>query len=135
MRTAMWLAIGVVGIAVSAGAQSSKDQLRIVERNDLSIPGREAIRAVDRLGPSSATGWHTHSGEMVGYVTEGEVVIEQEGTASQPFRAGQSFIVPAGVPHNSRNTGATSAEMFVVFIVQKDRAMSTPYRSTATPLR
>lgn len=71
---------------------------------------------------------------MVSYITRGEVVVEQERRA-QRLRAGQSFVIPAGVAHNSRNVSATPAEMFVVFIVDKERALSSPYRPTGARLR
>jgi quercetin dioxygenase-like cupin family protein len=129
MKRSMWLAFGVCATAVAASAQSNKDQLRVLERTDLSVAGREAISAVDRMRPFSATGWHTHPGEMVGYVTHGEVVVEREGIVAQPLRAGQSFVIPAGLAHNSRNIGTTAAEMFVVFIVEKNRPMSSRFLS------
>lgn len=126
MRITVWVALSFLCIGVAAGAQTQKDQLTILGRSDLSAPGREAITAVDNLGPASATGWHTHSGEMIGYVTDGSVIIEQRGKAPLTVQSGQSFVIPAGIAHNSRNTGRTSAQMFVTFIVEKDKPLSSP---------
>ena len=115
-----------IAVGVGVGAQTRKDQMTILGTSDLSAPGRQAITAIDLLEPGSATGWHTHLGEMVGYVTDGAVVIERRGNPPLEVQAGQSFVIPAGIAHNSRNTGATSARMFVTFIVEKDTPLSAP---------
>jgi|SRR5687767_708315 len=133
MRIAALVAASLACVAVGVGAQTQKDDSTIrpgerrheeLGRTDLSV-GRQAITAVDHLGPTSATGWHTHPGEVVGYITEGTVVIEQRGKATLTLQPGQSFVIPAGVAHNSRNNDGTSARMFVTFIVEKDKPLST----------
>jgi len=131
MRIALCLGMGLVVIAASVHAQT-KDQLRIVGRSDLSAQGFEAITAIDRLDPTSATGWHTHPGGMVGYVTDGTVVIEQDGRAPLQLRAGESFTIPSGVAHNSRNISNAPAGMFVTFIVEKGRPYSRGARAGAS---
>src|SRR5688572_2725289 len=128
MRITRWMALTFLFIGVGVAAQTQKEQLTILGRSDLSVPGREAITAIDDLGPGSATGWHTHRGEMVGYVTEGSVVIEVRGKAPLTVGAGQSFVIPAGIAHNSRNTSRTHAQMFVTFIVETDKPLSAPAR-------
>lgn len=129
MRFTSWMSLGFVGIAAVTAAQTSKDQLQVLDRSDLTVSGREAIAALDRLGPSAATGWHAHPGDMVAYVTEGEIALEQEGRDPRVIRRGESFIIPAGVAHNSRNLTAASAEMFVTFIVAMDRPLSESRRA------
>jgi quercetin dioxygenase-like cupin family protein len=128
MKITRWVALGLLFVGVGVAAQTQKEQLTILGRSDLSVPGREAITAIDDLGPASATGWHTHRGEMVGYVTEGSVVIELRGKAPLTVGSGQSFVIPAGIAHNSRNTSRTNAQMFVTFIVEKDKPLSAPAR-------
>lgn len=69
---------------------------------------------------------------MVGYVTDGQVVIEQDGRAPLQLRAGESFVIPSGVAHNSRNMSDAPAGMFVTFIVEKGRPFSSSARIGAT---
>ena len=126
MRIPMCVVLGCLSIGVVAGAQTQKDRMTILATSDLSAPGRQAITAIDDLGPVSATGWHTHLGDMVGYVTAGSVVIEQRGQATLTVDAGQSFVIPAGIAHNARNAGQIPAQMFVTFIVEKDKPLSMP---------
>ena len=79
MRIAVCVTLACLCIGVVTGAQIQKDRMTILATSDLSNPGRQAITAIDDLGPESATGWHTHLGDMVGFVTAGSVVIEQRG--------------------------------------------------------
>lgn len=74
----------------------------------------------------TAEGWHTHSGEMVSCVVEGAIRLERRDGQPATVTAGQSFIVPAGVPHRTVNTGTTSVRMVVTYFVEKDEALSTP---------
>lgn len=127
MKFTGWMLVGFIGIAAGAAAQT-KDQFQILSRRDLAVAGQEAITAIDRLGPSSATAWHAHPGDMVAYVTEGEITLEQEGREPLVLTRGASFIVPAGVGHNCRNVTGASAEMFVTFIIAKDQPLSEPRR-------
>lgn len=127
MRFASVMLLCFVGIATGAAAQT-RDQFQILDRRDLAVAGQEAIVAIDRLAPSAETGWHAHPGDMVAYVTEGEITFEQEGREPLVVRRGESFIIPAGVGHNSRNATGASAEMFVTFITTKDRPLSEPRR-------
>src|SRR5687767_3766786 len=87
MRFASVMLFGFVGIATGAAAQT-KDQFQILDRRDLAVAGQEAIVAIDRLGPSAETGWHAHPGDMVAYVTEGEITFEQEGREPLVVRRG-----------------------------------------------
>lgn len=128
MKFALCLGAGLLVIAAPVYGQS-KDQFRILGRNDLSVQGFEAITAIDRLEAASATGWHMHPGEMVGYVTDGQVVIERDGGAPLQLRAGESFVIPGGVAHNSRNVSDAPAEMFVTFIGEKGGALSRSARA------
>ena len=130
MKIALCLGTGLVVIAASVHAQP-KDQFRILGRSDLSVQGFEAITAIDRLDPTAATGWHSHPGETMGYVTDGQIVIEQDGRAPLQFRAGESFVIPSGVAHNCRNMSDAPAGMFVTYILEKGRAFSRPWRMSA----
>ena len=123
--------ISIVVLALAAAAvgvrAQTRDRLTILEQSDTSLPSCQVVRAVDDLAPNSATGWHIHpGGEMVGYVIQGRVVIEREGRIALSLGAGESFIIPAGVPHNSTNKEPTAARMFVTFFVDKNQPLSAP---------
>ena len=98
----------------------------MLQRADASVTGREAIVATYDAAPSMAEGRHTHPGEMVGYVLEGAIRVERRDQQPVTIAASQSFIIPAGIPHRTVNTGTTLARMVVTYFADKDKALSAP---------
>lgn len=111
----------VAGISVVSAQR--RVPLKVLQQGDLSVQGREAVTAVADFGPASDTGWHTHPGEMVGYMVAGSVVIQQQGKPPVTVRAGDSFIIPAGVAHTQANVGQMSARMFVTYVLEKGKPL------------
>ena len=114
------LVVGTLGLR----AQVVRDQFTLIDRSPTADGERDVIRAVDVLRPRSATNWHSHPGEMVGFVTDGTVLIEQEGQSPLSINAGESFLIGAGVAHRSRNPSTRHARMFVTFFIKAGWAMS-----------
>jgi quercetin dioxygenase-like cupin family protein len=127
MRTAM-LGISivfVVSITLGLHAQQPRGgERQIVQRSDIPGTSLEAVAAVHTWEPHTATSWHTHPGEMVGFVTEGAVVIQQRGRPTLMVKAGESFLIPADVAHDTLNTTDRPAQMFVTYIVPKNQGLS-----------
>lgn len=69
---------------------------------------------------------HTHPGIEVGYVVEGEAVLEIEGQAPLPLRTGDSYLVPAGKIHAARNTSGGRLRVVATFVVAADQPLATP---------
>jgi quercetin dioxygenase-like cupin family protein len=128
MRTARWSVTILCGLAVTvcslAAQQAKGGEQQILQRGDIAGTGREAVAAVHHWAPHTVTGWHSHPGEMVGFVTDGNVVIEQRGRQTLTVKAGESFIIPAGLVHNTRNDEDGEARMFVTYVVRKNAALS-----------
>lgn len=114
----------VLGISV-VGAQQGRVPLTLLQQDDVSVQGHEVVTAVAQFDPASDTGWHTHPGEMVGYMVTGSVVVRQQGKAPETVRTGESFIIPAGVAHNHANVSQTSARMFVTYLLEKGKPLRT----------
>ena len=115
--------------AVSAGilyAQNPGLQRTIVQRADVSVPGREAVVARVEIGPGVIAGRHTHPGDEVSYVLEGEGELLVEGKPPQVVKAGDAFVVPAGVKHDARNTGSQPMKLVGVYVVEKGQPLATP---------
>ena len=65
---------------------------------------------------------------MVGYVVSGSVVLEQDGVAPRVLNTGDMFIIPARAIHSHTNRGRAAARIFVTYIVDKSKAVTTPVR-------
>src|SRR5438045_591142 len=78
-------------------------QRTVVYKGDVSVPGREAVVARVELAPGAAAGRHTHPGDEISYVLEGEAEILIEGQPVRNVKAGEAFVIPAGLKHDARN--------------------------------
>jgi quercetin dioxygenase-like cupin family protein len=105
-----------------------------LQKHDISVAGHETVMARGELSPGVATPRHTHPGEEVAYILEGQVTIEVEGKPPMTLKAGDVFFVPAGTVHMAKNSGAAPAKIVSTYIVEKGKPLATPApASGATP--
>lgn len=98
----------------------------ILQRADLSAPGREVIMALAELPVGAAAGRHTHFGEEVSYVLEGTTLLLIDGQPPREVKAGESFVVPAGVVHDAKVVGDKPGKVLATYIVEKGKPLATP---------
>jgi quercetin dioxygenase-like cupin family protein len=123
------LSIGLVCAAVSSGAlfaQNTAIQRTVVQTADVSVPGREAVIARVVIGPFGKAGRHTHPGDEISYVLEGEGEILVDGQPPRKVKAGDGFVIPGGSIHDAHNTGATNFRLVGVYVVEKGKPLATP---------
>ena len=95
-------------------------------RQDMTLPGREAVVALIELPPGSAEGRHTHPAELYVYLIEGEIVLETEGRPDRVMKAGDAAAVEPGRVHQAINRGRVTAKGVAVFVAEKGRPLSAP---------
>jgi quercetin dioxygenase-like cupin family protein len=123
-----------VGLAVVAGAivaQAPGLTRTLVTKADVSVPGREAVVAKVEIAPGGVAGWHTHPGDEVSYVTEGEATLMVAGQPSRKVSAGEAFVIPAGTVHNARNEGGAPTKLVGVYVVEKGKPLASPASAPA----
>lgn len=125
MRKRNWLALAAV-IGAALWAQAPGIQRTVVKRGDTTVPGREAIIARVEIAPGASAGRHTHPGEEISYVEEGEGEILMEGQAPLKVKAGDGFVVSGGTKHDARNTGTQPLKLVAVYVVEKGKPLATP---------
>src|SRR6476469_7183750 len=91
-------ALGLVLALAAAGALSQASGLTrtMVGKADVSVPNREAVVAKVEVAAGARAGRHTHPGDEISYVTEGEVTLLVDGQPPRQVKAGEMFVVPAG---------------------------------------
>jgi quercetin dioxygenase-like cupin family protein len=122
-------AVGLILAAASIGVLFSQNpgiQRTIVHRADVSVPGREAVIARVEIAPGARAGRHTHPGDEISYVTEGEGEILVEGQPPRNVKAGDGFVIPAGARHDAHNTGSAPLKLVGVYVVEKGKPLATP---------
>jgi quercetin dioxygenase-like cupin family protein len=127
----------IVGVALAAAAgiivaQSPALTRTIVAKGDLSaVPGREAVVARVEVAPGGVGGWHTHPGEEVAYITEGEAMLLMAGQPPRRMSAGDAVVIPAGVVHSARNDSSAVTRLVAVYLVDKGQPLSSPASAPA----
>jgi quercetin dioxygenase-like cupin family protein len=121
-RTALLLLAAAGGLL----SQTPAIQRTVVTRKDVSVPGREAVVARVEIAPGGFAGRHTHPGDEISYILEGEGEILMEGQPPLKVKPGEGFVVPAGVKHDAHNTGTQTLKLVGVYVVEKGKPLATP---------
>jgi len=118
----------VFGLVAAAAlmAQTPGLQRNVVQRGDVSVPGREAVIVHVEFANGVSTGRHTHPGEEISYVEAGEGELSIDGMPSRKLKVGDGFIVPSGRKHEARNTGTETLKIVAVYLVEKGKPLATP---------
>jgi quercetin dioxygenase-like cupin family protein len=121
---ALGLAASLVFGAVASRAQDGIKRTDI-QTHDLSTPGHEVIQQMVELQPGVVVAKHTHPGEEISVVLEGELVFQMAGKPDVTVKAGQPFFVPSGIVHGVK--ASSSTKLLVTYVVEKGK----PLRSAA----
>jgi len=119
-----YLLLALAGVALFA--QNPGIQRTVVKRSDISAAGREAVIVRVEIAPGASAGRHTHPGEEISYVMEGEGEILIDGQPALKVKAGDGFIVPNGAKHDARNTGTQPMRLAAVYVVEQGKPLATP---------
>lgn len=118
---------GVLALGVGVSfAQAPGLTRTLLGKADVSVPGREAVVARVEVAPGAKAGRHTHPGDEISYVLEGEATLLVDGQPPKLLKAGESFVVPAGVVHDAHNSGTTPTKLIGVYVVEKGKPLATP---------
>ncbi len=84
------------------------------------------VQALVEIPGGVRPGRHIHPGEEVGYVLEGTLVLWVQGRPTVTIKAGDSFFIEAGQPHETANEGPTMAKILATYTVEKGKPLATP---------
>jgi quercetin dioxygenase-like cupin family protein len=118
------LAIGSALALHVTSAQQADTKRTDLQRHDLSAPGREVIQVRVDFDPGYVAPMHTHPGEEIIYVIEGELEYEIGGKKSK-VKAGDVLFVPAGTPHTATNIGSNNGAELATYVVEKGKPLTT----------
>ena len=88
-----------MGTAGDGGSQPSRTTIQgapelwrtDLQRQDLSVPGREVVQSRVDIGPEAPLVKHTHPGEGIIYILEGSLEYQIEGQPPTTFSAGEAL--------------------------------------------
>jgi len=94
-----------------------------LQRQDLSIPGREVIQNRVDIDPDAPAIRHWHPGEEIIYVLAGTLEYEIDGEPPRTVNAGEALTVPAERVHAVRNVGRDVAAELATYVVEKSKPL------------
>ncbi|MFZ6750482.1 cupin domain-containing protein [Undibacterium sp. Ren11W] len=124
----------LAALAISASncyAQTAGLTRTLVTRADVAQAGREAVIAKVEIAPGVVVGWHTHPGDEISYIQEGETELMVAGQPSRIVKAGEGFVIPAGTVHGAKNVGSGSVKLVGVYVIEKGQPLATPAAAPA----
>lgn len=120
------LALFLALTASAAPTQSAAIHRTVIQKADVSVPGREAVVARVELDAGATAGRHTHPGDEISYVIEGEGELRIDGQDPRRVKAGEAFVIPAGTVHDALNVGSGPLKLVGVYVVDKGKPLATP---------
>ena len=122
----LFIGAALTVVAGSLFAQASGLTRTLVGRGDVSVAGREAVVARVEVAPGARAGRHTHPGDEISYILEGEAQLLIDGQPPRTVKAGESFIIPAGVVHDAHNSSDKPVKLVGVYVVEKGKPLASP---------
>jgi quercetin dioxygenase-like cupin family protein len=115
-------AAGVGGLALVGAAQAQQATIKRTVRQRGDGPGSsyEVVRGLAKLPAAVLIGKHIHPGTLV----EGELTVMVQGQPDAVFKPGQSWMIPAGTPHDAK-AGPGGAKVIAVYSVQKGKPLAS----------
>lgn len=128
MKTTRIIAAAVLfvgsGLALHV-AQSQQPGVKRTDllRQDLSVSGREVVQVRVDFAPGVAFPPHSHPGEEIAYVIEGQMEYQLEGKPPVTLKAGEALFIPAETMHAAKNVGSGNAAELATYIVEKGKPL------------
>jgi quercetin dioxygenase-like cupin family protein len=125
IRPILFIALLLAAAAAAAQAPSPLKRTEVY-RADVTPPNHEAVIVKAELAGNGRPGRHTHPGDEISYVNDGELELLVDGEPPRRLKAGEAFVVKQGKIHDLRNTAATPAHLTGVYVVEKGKPLATP---------
>lgn len=130
---AIFLAAGLASgplCADEAGAATKPPEAKrtILDRHDQDgVPGKEIVLGTAEFPKGAAIGWHTHSGDEVGYVLRGNLVLKTRGQPDRALKAGDYFFNAKGAIHMLQaGPDSDGGAVVSTWVVDKGKPLADP---------
>jgi quercetin dioxygenase-like cupin family protein len=112
-------------LLATAGASAQIKRTPVLTA-DVAAPGHEAVVVRGEIDPGVSAPRHTHPGDEISYILEGEAELLIDGESPRMLKAGEAFVIPAGKVHGARNPGGVPLRFVGVYVVEKGKPLATP---------
>ncbi len=121
------LALAAIPLVLMTLAASAQEGIKRTPLQKVDFPdGYTTVTGLAEIQPGVAAGRHTHPGIETGYVLEGETVLSIDGEPDRTMKAGDSYTIPAGVPHDAKAVGEAPVKVLGIYIVERGKPLASP---------
>jgi quercetin dioxygenase-like cupin family protein len=100
----------------------------LLQEHPSPAEGWETVQTLVRIPRRKESGRHSHPGVEVGYIIEGDVLMEFDDRPPLRLRTGDPFFIPSGAIHNARNVGKVTTRMLSTYVVDESEPLVTTYQ-------
>jgi quercetin dioxygenase-like cupin family protein len=116
----------IVGSALAAPvahAQQPGITRTDLQQHDLSASSRQAIQVLVEFAPGVEFPRHSHPGEELVYMVQGELEYQLDGRSPVRLKAGEVLFIPSGAIHRVKNVGRGKGSELATYIVEKGKPL------------
>jgi len=118
--------VAFAGIGTAVAQAPAPGGIKRTPLQKVEFPkGYNIVTVIAEIPANTLAGRHTHPGVDTGYVLEGDATLIVEGKPDQALKAGDSYAVPAGIPHDVK-TGAKGLKIMAVYVVEEGKPVASP---------
>jgi quercetin dioxygenase-like cupin family protein len=122
IATVMVASAGAVVLGESTLNAGDPGDLRVVVQSRFDVTNAplqaDVVQLVVDFPAGAWTSWHTHGGQAINLVLEGEITLRHAGT-ERAHRAGQAWSDSSGQVHAAGNTGPGNARLLTNFLLPR----------------
>ena len=119
------LILGLTAAVLAFAGPAAAQGIKRTPLQDVKYPsGHHIVTVIAEIAPNTLAGRHTHPGVDTGYVIDGEATLIVEGKPDQTLKVGDSYAIPAGVPHDVK-TGDKPFKIMAVYVVEEGKPVAT----------
>jgi quercetin dioxygenase-like cupin family protein len=127
LAAAALVAIAIAQSPAPATQATQGIKRTIVQKTDVQGTNLETIVAIVEVAPNFKAGRHTHPGNVIAYMLEGEFFFTFDGQPEKQLKVGESIIVPDGTVHDE-GTREKSGKLLAVYVVEKGKPLVSPVK-------
>jgi len=121
--TRITLGAAMVAVTLMALAQAPGLKRTDLNRQDLSIPGREVVQVLVEFPPGLVAPRHSHPGEEIVYVVSGTLEYQLDARPPVTLKTGEGLVIPNGTIHGVKNVGPGNAAELATYVVEKGKPL------------
>jgi len=118
----------LIALAVASAAAAQPDTVHKTTLQDTPFPPpiyhTATVRTV--VDPGGEVAPHTHPGLEMGYILDGQAVLNVRGQPPRSLAAGDSFAIPPRTVHSVKNVGPGALTMVSTYVVEKGQPIASP---------